>query len=96
MNNQEQLPAYRSIKQVRAGMIIDIEPVDGAPEIFNIWVVDGTLDEFTTADHVCFTVESSFINKHMPQGLGYLVIYPDNYMSYCPAEAFLKGNIPLK
>lgn len=86
-------PRYRSHKVVEALLIAAIVPVSNMP--------DGTgwspsmLHFDDQAGYTPLRVEPAWLQKHAPMEGGYLVRYPDGYLSWSPREAFEDGYSPL-
>ena len=72
------LPRYRSHKEVNAAKIDVITPNDNG----STSLVCGT---------ATISVSREYVDKHGPQVGGYYVLYEDGYESWSPAEAFESG-----
>ncbi len=85
--DMKELTKYQSIKKVWAFKIakIEVDKDDGSGILFN--VEEGYPPQ---------RVDSDYMYKHNPQEGGYYVVYADGYTSFCPAEAFEEGNVPIK
>ena len=83
MNENSEMPKYRSHKEVHALKILavqdDLDP-DGGRTIV-------PADE----GFAPFCVDREYVQKHSPQAGGYYVVYQDGYKSWSPAEAFENG-----
>ncbi len=75
----EEMPKYRSHKEVHALKIIEIQ----SPELDEIQLV---LEDSTVR-----TVSFNYVRKHNPQVGGYFVLYADGYQSWSPAAVFEEG-----
>ncbi len=85
--NMKELTKYQSIKKVWAFKIanIEVDEDDGSGILFN-----------AEEGYPPTRVDIDFMYKHNPQVGGYYVVYADGYTSFCPAEAFEEGNVPIK
>lgn len=75
-------PEYQSHKKVRAIKVTNEEP---QPSGWDVFTDDGGMTHVST----------DFFNRHIPDAGtfagGYLIKYPDGYLSWSPAEAFEMG-----
>lgn len=72
---------YQCHKQVEAGKIVKIINPQSGPFAAVITDTDGSEVK----------VEQLFLDQHKPEIGGYLVRYPNGYLSYSPAEPFESG-----
>lgn len=83
----EGMPRYKCHKEVAALKITDIDDAgynqDGDPDGYYLMPDDKRFAPIFAS--------VGFMQKHMPEIGGYLVVYADGYCSYSPAKAFEEG-----
>lgn len=84
----DSLPQYQSHKIVRAAKITEIKQPDG-PQGFSLLLLA------FVGSGITVTMSPDWMEKHTPEVGGYIVAYPDGYVSYSPASAFESGYMPI-
>ena len=80
MNTRQEMPRYKSHKEVWALKIEDItHDIDGS----TIFPAD--------SGYGPVRVDKEYVDKHRPRIGGCYVVYKDGYKSWSPAEAFKEG-----
>lgn len=80
----DQMPRYRSHKEVRAlkieAIYVEVNDATGGPGALKCAGWDELIP-----------VSAEYMEKHDPSPGGYVVFYEDGYQSWSPAEAFESG-----
>lgn len=77
------LRLYTSTKKVMAAQILEIREKGNEVE----------LDIGSPGEAETITRPRQWFHHHKPQVGGFIVVYPDSYVSYCPPDAFTGGNV---
>ncbi len=92
MTISQELPRYRSHKQVWALKIKSIVPNPNPdPTGHSAASSYGAMIYPEDGGYPPFQVTAEYMSKHRPQPGGYYVQYEDEYLSYSPAKAFEEG-----
>lgn len=89
---QQELPRYKSHKEVWALKIASIEFDADKAKTEGNRETDGTATITPAEDgYGPFKVDAQYVRKHEPKAGGYYVVYRDGYKSWSPASEFEDG-----
>lgn len=92
MNDEKEMPKYRSHKVVWALKIAEIKLDSELAAEEKRETTGGAKVYPSDMTYNSFHVDHEYVRKHNPQAGGYYVVYEGGYASWSPADAFEKGN----